>query len=59
VPQILFPKDTEIVYEGFTHREQVEKTAAELRKGTTTIYEAAFEHNEVLMKADILQKGAH
>jgi hypothetical protein len=37
----------------------VEKTAAELRKGTTTIYEAVFEHNGVFMKADILQKGAH
>lgn len=54
----LFPGGTEIVYEGFTPREQVKKTAAEVRNGATTIYEAAFEHNGVFMKADILHKGA-
>jgi hypothetical protein len=57
VARDLFPGGTEIVYEGFTHQEQIEKTGEEIRRGTTTIYEAAFEHDGVFMKADILHKG--
>ncbi|MBA4418701.1 MAG: DUF2779 domain-containing protein, partial [Syntrophus sp. (in: bacteria)] len=55
--QGLFPGGVEIVYEGFTPTEQIAMTAAEIRKGTVTIYEAAFEHDGVFMKADILHKG--
>ena len=53
----LFPGGTEIVYKGFTPQKQLEKTETEIRKGTATIYEAAFEHNGVFMKTDILHKG--
>ena len=56
--QDLFPGGIEITYEGFTHEEQIERTKAELKKGTTTIYEATFNHDDVFVKADILHKGA-
>jgi hypothetical protein len=54
----LFPGGVEIPFDGLTPKEQLEKTAAALRNGMTTIYEAAFEHDGVFMKADILHKGA-
>ncbi|MBI5846877.1 MAG: DUF2779 domain-containing protein [Nitrospirae bacterium] len=53
----LFPGGVEIPYEGLTHSEQIEKTMAEIEKGTTTLYEAAFSHNGVFVKVDILHKG--
>jgi len=53
----LFPGGVEISYDGLTHSEQIEKTMAEIEKGTTTIYEAAFSHNGVFTKVDILHKG--
>lgn len=53
----LFPGGIEIPYEGYTLQEQIERTAAAMREGTVTIYEAAFEYNGLFMKADILNKG--
>ena len=53
----LFPGGLEVPYEGLTPREQLEMTAAAIKNRTATIYEAAFEHNGVFMKADILHKG--
>jgi len=53
----LFPHGVEIPYEGLSPKEQLAMTASEIQKGTETLYEAAFNHNNVFMKADILRKG--
>jgi hypothetical protein len=53
----LFPGGVEVPYEGLSPREQLDMTASEIRKGTETLYEAAFSYNNVFMKADILHKG--
>ncbi|HME42322.1 MAG TPA: DUF2779 domain-containing protein [Syntrophorhabdales bacterium] len=53
----LFPGGVEVPYEGLSPQEQLEMTASEIRRGTETLYEAAFNHNNVFMKADILHKG--
>ena len=58
VARNLFPGGVEIPYEGLSHQEQLDMTAAEIRKGTKTLYEATFSYNNVFMKADILHKGA-
>jgi hypothetical protein len=53
----LFPGGVEVPYEGLSPKEQLDMTTAEIEKGAGTIYEAAFSHNGVFMKADILHKG--
>jgi hypothetical protein len=53
----LFPGGVEVPYKGLLPQEQLAMTASEIQKGTKTIYEAAFSHNNVFMKADILHKG--
>jgi hypothetical protein len=53
----LFPGGVLIPYEGLSHQEQVEMTLSEIKRGATTLYEAAFNHNGVFIKADILHKG--
>src|SRR5208282_3376079 len=53
----LFPDGVEVPYGGLSPRQQLDATASEIRKGTGTIYEAAFSYNNVFMKADILHKG--
>ncbi|HME45216.1 MAG TPA: DUF2779 domain-containing protein [Syntrophorhabdales bacterium] len=53
----LFPGGVEVPYEGLSLQEQLDMTAAEIQKGTQTIYEAAFSYDNVFMKADILHKG--
>lgn len=55
--QDLFPGGVEILYEENNYAGQVKKTKAELDKGTKTIYEATFRHNNVFVKVDILRKG--
>lgn len=55
--QQLFPGGVEIPYEENNYAGQVGKTKAEIAKGTTTIYEAAFSFDNVFVKADILHKG--
>ncbi len=53
----LFPDGVLIPYEGLSHDEQVAMTMAEMRKGTGTIYEAAFKYDGIFFKADILNKA--
>ena len=55
--QQLFPGGVEIPYEGLSHSQQLERTSQEIEKGTSTIYEAAFSHEGVFVKVDILHKG--
>jgi hypothetical protein len=53
----MHPGGVEIPFAGLSVRQQLEKTAVEIKKGTTTIYEAAFNHNDVFAKVDIFHKG--
>jgi hypothetical protein len=55
--QRLFPGGIEIPHEGLTYAEKVEKTAAYIRDGTTTLYEASFSFDDIFVKADILHKS--
>jgi uncharacterized protein DUF2779 len=55
--QQLFPGGAEVPYEGLTHAEQIERTLAEIDKGTSTIYEATFSHDDIFVKVDILHRG--
>jgi len=55
--QQLFPDGSEVPYEGLSLKEQLEKTQYEIAKGTKNIYEAAFQHNNVFCKVDILHRG--
>ena len=55
--QKMFPGGVEIPYEGLTYSEQIKRTASEIDKGATTIYEATFSYDEVFAKIDILHKG--
>jgi hypothetical protein len=54
----LFPGGVTIPYEGMSYDEQVAMTERLIREGVTTFYEAAFRHDGVFVKADILQKTA-
>ncbi|MGO9613756.1 MAG: DUF2779 domain-containing protein [Dissulfurispiraceae bacterium] len=54
--QQLFPDGIEIPYDDTSHIAQLEMTQAEINKGTTTLYEAAFSHDDVFVKVDILHK---
>ena len=47
----------EIPFAGLTVRQQLQRTAAEITRGMTTIYEAAFTYNDVFVRVDILHKG--
>lgn len=55
--QDLFPGGFTIPYEGLSHADQIGLTQREMEKGTKTIYEAAFSHDGVFVKVDILHKG--
>ena len=55
--QKLFPNGVEIPYDGLSHSEQLKKTSDEIKKGTTTIYEATFSYDNIFVKVDILHKG--
>ena len=52
------PGGVEIPFAGLSVGEQLQRTTAEIQKGTTTIYEAAFNYDGVFAKVDILHKGA-
>jgi len=52
--QQLFPGGVEIPYDETSHEAQIEKTHAEIKKGTKTIYEAAFNYDDIFVKVDIL-----
>jgi hypothetical protein len=51
----LFPGGVEIPYGGLTHQEQIEMTRSLIEKGTKVLYEAAFSHDGVFIKADIIR----
>ena len=55
--QELFPGGLLVPYEGLTHQEQIEATRKAIDDGVETIYEAAFSHNDIFIKADIIHKG--
>jgi len=53
----LFPGGVEIPYVANDYTGQVERTNAEIDKGTNTIYEATFTYDNIFVKLDILRKG--
>lgn len=57
IAQGLFPGGVEIPYEENNYAGQVEKTKAEIKKGAKIIYEAAFSHDNLFVKVDLLKKG--
>ena len=56
--QNLFPGGIEVPYEGLSHFEQLEMTQSLIKEGRDTLYEAAFCHDGVFVKADILHRGS-
>lgn len=54
--QQLFPNGVTIPYDGLSPAEQLKKTAVAISEGVKTIYEGAFSHDEVFVKADILHR---
>ncbi len=54
----LFPGGIEVPCEGMTYDDQVAMTQNDIAKGTKTFYEAAFSHNGIFVKIDILHKGS-
>jgi len=55
--QQLFPGGVEIAYEDQALSDQIKQTQTEIKKGTVTIYEAAFGYKGTFCKVDILHKG--
>lgn len=55
--QLLFPGGIEVPYEGFSIPEQLQRTFEEIERGTETIYEASFRHDDIFIKVDILRFG--
>ena len=55
--QQLFPGGVVVPYEGLSYSEQLSMTQSLIEQGIDTIYEAAFSHNDVFVKADILHRG--
>lgn len=53
----LFPGGVEIPYDGLSYDDQLRMTRSEIEKGTEILYEAAFRHDGVFVKTDILRKG--
>ncbi len=56
--QHLFPGGVAIPLEGQTLTEQIDRTREAMAQETPVIYEATFSHDDVLVKVDILRKGA-
>ncbi len=54
---MLFPGGVVVPYEGLTKEEQLAKTREEIDRGTKAIYEAAFTHDDVFVKADIVVRN--
>ncbi len=53
----IFPGGVEIPFDGMTTTEQLARTRQLLDDGVTTLYEAAFSHDGVFVKVDLLHKG--
>ena len=56
--QRLFPGGLIVPYEGLSYSEQIDMTQSLIGQGIDTIYEAAFSHHGVFVKADILHRGS-
>ena len=57
--QKLFPGGKLIEFEGSTFDEKIAKTKEWLASGESTIYEATFKFDDILVMVDILTKGRH
>jgi len=57
--QGLFPGGVLIPYDPDSYDGQVAQTKAEMEKGTEVLYEAAFSHDDVFVKTDILRLGRY
>jgi len=55
--QKLFPNGVFIPFEETPLSEQITETIDEIKKGTPTLYQPAFNYNNVFVKTDILNKG--
>lgn len=53
----IFPDGTEILYDNLSFDEKLEMTRHEIESGAHVLYEAAFSHENVFIKADILQRN--
>ena len=54
--QDLFPNGNEIVFEGNSFEEKIKKTQEYIANGESTIYEATFKFDDILVMVDILHK---
>ena len=57
--QSLFPGGVEIPYDDLSLDDQVAMTQFEIEKGTGTIYEAAFWHDTIFCRVDILRRNGN
>ena len=55
--QKLFPGGVEVPFDGHSLSDQVALTQKLIKDGAQTIFEAAFSHDNVFVKADILHRG--
>ncbi len=55
--QQIFPGGMVVPYKGLSHSKQISMTQTLIEQGRDIIYEAAFSHNGVFVKADILHRG--
>lgn len=53
----LFPGGFEVSYEDLSMEEQLNVTGEEIKRGARILYEPAFSHDNVFVKADILRKA--
>jgi Domain of unknown function(DUF2779) len=54
----LFPDGEEIEFEGTSFDEKIAGTKNLINSGVTTLYEATFKHDDILVMVDILHKGS-
>jgi len=54
--QQLFPGGVEVPFDGVSLSDQIEQTRRLIESGADTIYEAAFSHDNIFVKADILHR---
>jgi hypothetical protein len=54
---MLFPGGVVVPFDGLTKDEQLAKTREEIERGTKAIYEAAFSHDGVFVKTDIIVRN--
>src|SRR5512143_228133 len=54
---MLFPGGVVVPFDGLTKDEQLAKTREEIERGTKAVYEGAFSHDDVVVKADIVVRN--